>query len=119
MKLQRAAGFVAVLIVLFLGTVQVQAGWKEKVTTNQMKATEYILSLKQGADPDTLERPSLRRVDSYKGKQANSDITEAMDAAVELARAGKHNEIKEPEFAFKGIEPDRYEELQEQKKKSR
>lgn len=104
-----------VLCVIF--SAPVLAGWKEKITRNQLQAREYILKLKDGADPDKVKRPSLRRVDKYKGKQANSEIREAMNNAEKLARAGKHRKIEEPEFTFKGIDIEKYQELQSEKKK--
>lgn len=78
-------------------------GWKETVTNNQVKATEYINQLKTGADPNSLTRPNLRRKNHYKAKQSYREIGKAMDEAEALARAGKAKLIKEPEFVIKGV----------------
>lgn len=95
----------------------VYANWKEKITNNQLKAKEYISQLKAGANPDSLTRPHLRRVDKYKVKQSNKEIKKAMDEAEALARAGKHDLIMEPEFAIQGISEERAKELQNKKGK--
>lgn len=86
-----------ILTVLLFGS-SVYGGWKSKIATNQIKATEYIIRLQKGADPDKISRPSLRRVNKATAKAANREIREAMAQAERLARAGKRNLIDAPEF---------------------
>jgi len=74
------------------------AGWKEKIAENQMRAIQYITQLKNGANPDTISRPTLRRDDKYSAKKANSEIRDAMTEAENLARQGKNKSIKVPDF---------------------
>lgn len=86
-------------IFLFLFS-PVYGGWKEIVSNNQLKATEYINQLKTGADPNSLTRPNLRRQNHYKAKQSYREVSKAMDDAEALARAGKADLIKDPEFVY-------------------
>lgn len=77
--------------------------WKEKVTRNQVNVIEYVAKLQDGADPDSVERPRLRRDENYKAKQAVKELQAIMDGAEELAREGKHGEIEDPVFSFRGL----------------
>lgn len=77
--------------------------WKEKVTRNQVNVIEYVAKLQDGADPDTLERPGLRRDDNYKAKQSVKELRTIMDEAEKLARDGKYKEIKDPVFSIRGM----------------
>jgi len=90
------------IVLLFLIT-PVYGGWKEVVTKNQIKATEYISQLKSGADPDSLTRPKLKRGNKAKSKKSHREILKAMDEAETLARSGKHDLIEKPEFFYKGV----------------
>jgi len=94
---------IAIGIIFNFLTLPVHAGWKETVTNNQMKATEYITQLKDGANPDSLTRPTLRRKNHFKAKRSYREVNEAMDDAEALARAGKADQIEEPEFVYKGV----------------
>lgn len=104
-----------IFAVLALLSSPAMAGWKEKVTRNQNNARAYIEQLMNGADPDSLERPHVRRDDKYQAKQANREIREAMDQAEKLAREGKHEQITMPEFK-RFMSEERFNELQEGKK---
>lgn len=84
-------------VLLFFGST-VYGGWKNKVVSNQVKAAEYIMKLQKGANPDTLQRPSIRRDDKAKAKSANREVKEAMDQAERLARAGQYKRIANPTF---------------------
>lgn len=92
---------VTTTIFLFLSS-PVYGGWKEIVTQNQTKATNYINQLKDGANPNSLTRPNLRRKNHFKAKRSYREINKAMDEAEALAKAGKADLIKEPEFVYKG-----------------
>ncbi len=85
--------------------------WKEKVTRNQINVIEYVAKLKDGADPDKVERPRLRRDDNYKAKQSVNELRDIMDDAEKLAREGRHEEIKDPVFSFRGLSDERAEEI--------
>lgn len=87
------------------------AGWKEKIAENQMKALQYISQLKEGANPDTISRPIMRRDDKYSAKKANSEIRDAMTEAENLARQGKNKSIKIPDFETKLLTDEGYIEL--------
>jgi hypothetical protein len=108
--------FLAVIAMFLFLSSPLYAGWKEKVTSNQILASEYIQKLQAGADPAKVERPHLRRIDNYKAKQARSEIIKAMDNAEKLARAGKHQLIELPEFSFKPLSEEKYNELRDRKK---
>lgn len=90
------------------------AGWKEKIAENQMKAIQYITQLKEGANPDTISRPSLRRDDKYSAKKANSEIRDAMTEAENLARQGKNKSIKIPDFESRLLSDEGYTQLKNQ-----
>ena len=79
------------------------ANWKARVTQNQIKAAKYITQLKNGANPDTIKRPQLRRDKSWKAKQSQKEIAAAMTKAEKLARSGKQNLITQPIFKFNGL----------------
>lgn len=96
---------------LFAFCTPASAGWKEKTAENQMKAIQYITQLKNGASPDTLSRPPLRRDDKYSAKKANSEIQDAMTEAENLARQGKNKSIKIPDFENKLLSKEGYTEL--------
>jgi len=69
---------------------------KYKIMTNQLKGQEYIFQLKDGANPDILERPRLRLSGNYKAKKERREMYKAMDEAEALARQGKRNLIQLP-----------------------
>jgi hypothetical protein len=104
------------IVIFFFLSSPLYAGWKEKVTSNQILASEYIQKLKSGADPARIERPHLRRIDNFRAKQARSEIIKAMEKAEKLARAGKHQLIEQPEFTFKPLSEEKYNELRDKKK---
>ena len=79
------------------------AGWQSKVSQNQLKATKYIIQLKNGANPDTITRPQLRHDKNWKAKQSQKEIIEMMTRAEKLARDGRHNLIKKPVFKIKAL----------------
>jgi len=93
-------------------------GYHGKITLNQIKAKEYISQLQAGADPDSLTRPHLRRDKNNKMKQSRREIQKAMDDAEALARAGKYQLIKEPEFKYNGIPEDKYRAMRNEKQNS-
>lgn len=108
----------AVAAAVLILAAPLYAAWKEKVTRNQLKAREYIQKLMDGADPAEVQRPHLRYDDNFEAKRSLKEVVRAMDEAEELARAGKHQLIEQPEFHYKGIPEERYEELQREKKSS-
>lgn len=85
----------------------VYSGYLGKITQNQIRAKEYIAQLKAGADPNRLERPQLRRDKKTKMKRSRREIIAAMDESEALARGGKRNLIKEPEFTINGEPEDK------------
>ena len=87
------------LLIQFL-SVPVYANSKRWIERNQEKARIYITQLKNGADPDRLERPHLRRHNKWKVKQSRKERKRAMDRAEALARAGKRYLIRIPDYAF-------------------
>ena len=110
--------FLAVLVliaVLLWSNSLALAAWKVKVTSNQVKARAYIEHLMNGADPEELERPHIRYDEKFQAKRANREISQAMDQAEELARAGKHEEIVMPVFKAY-LTQERYLELLEESK---
>lgn len=104
------------VFIVFCLSSPLYAGWKEKVMSNQILASEYIQTLQAGADPAKVERPHLRRIDNYRAKQARAEIVKAMEDAEKLARAGNHQLIELPEFSFKPLSEEKYNELRSQKK---
>jgi hypothetical protein len=95
------------LILQFLCS-PVHAGYQGKITQNQIRAKEYIAQLQAGANPNTLERPQLRRDKKTKMKRSRREIIAAMDEAEALARVGKQRLIKEPKFTINGIPEEKY-----------
>ena len=87
--------------------------WKNKIAANQVKVAEYITTLKNGANPNNVQRPTLRRENKYKAKAANKELKQAMDEAEQLAREGKHALIKPPTFT-RIVSEERYQELEKQ-----
>ncbi len=102
MKSRFHSAIIVGLCILFL-TSPALAGWKSKVTQNQLKATKYITQLKNGVDPDTITRPQLRRDKNWKAKQSQKEIIAVMTQAEKLARDGKRGLIKKPVFKFNGL----------------
>ena len=96
----------------------VHAYWKNKIVKNQIKATEYILQLKNGAHPDQIERPNLRRDRKARAQAPNRELKAAMAKAERYARAGKHDRIETPEFR-QIVSERRYRELQRELKYKR
>lgn len=94
-------------------------GWKADVTTNQLRAKQYIAKLKAGEYPDSLTRPRLKRNKTWKSKQSRKEILEAMNEAEALARAGKPHLIEEPVFQYNGLTDEKDTELQGGEQKSR
>ena len=91
--------FQVLLILIFVVLLSNPAfGWKSKIVKNQFRAAEYIVKLQNGANPDTLARPSIRRDEKAVAKAANRELREAMDEAERLARQGKYKQIKSPSF---------------------
>jgi hypothetical protein len=72
------------------------------IVQNQEKARIFITQLRNGADPDRLKRPHLRRHNKWKVKQSRKEIKRAMDRAEALARAGKQHLITIPDYVFAG-----------------
>jgi len=91
----------AILFIQFL-SVPVFANSKKWIVRNQEKARIYITQLKNGADPDRLQQPHLRRHNKWKVKQSRKEIKRAMDRAEALARAGKQHLITIPDYVFNG-----------------
>ena len=91
------------IITVLLSSSVVYGAWKEKVTQNQIRVSEYVSLLQNGADPDTLERPYLRLDDHYQAKQSRKELADSMEEAEELARAGQHSAIPDPQFKIKGL----------------
>jgi hypothetical protein len=77
--------------------------WKEKITRNQVSVIKYVTKLQEGAEPQMVERPGLRRDNNYKVKQSVKELRAIMDEAEELAKAGKHEQIKDPVFSIRGM----------------
>jgi hypothetical protein len=102
MKSRIHSAIIAGLFILFL-TSPAFAGWKSKVTQNQLKATQYIAQLKNGANPNTIKRPQLRRDKKWEAKQSHKEIIAIMIQAEELAKTGKQGLIKKPVFKFNGL----------------
>ena len=88
--------------------------WKSKIVNNQFKAADYIVKLQNGANPDKLQRPTLRRDEKAKAKAANRELRDAMDEAERLARAGKHDQIKPPTFR-RIVSEEQYREIEKQR----
>jgi len=105
MKSRIHSAIIAGLFILFLTSPAI-AGWKSKVTQNQLKATKYIVQLKNGANPNTIKRPQLRRGKNWKAKQSHREIIAIMTQAEELAKNGKQDLIKKPAFKFNGLSED-------------
>jgi hypothetical protein len=104
-----------VLSVVFVLNNSALAGWKEKIANNQIKVAEYIMQLKNGASPDNVPRPTLRREDKYKAKIANKELRQAMDEAEQLAREGKNALIKPPSFT-RLVSEETYQDLEKKDK---
>ncbi len=104
--------WMVIIGIIFSFCSPVYAGWKEKITKNQIKATEYIMKLKNGADPDVITRPKLRRDRKARAQAPNREIRAAMDQAERYARAGKHEQIEAPEFKHKLVSKKRYKTLE-------
>ncbi len=103
---------------LVIGTALLLAlpayAWKNKIVTNQLKAAEYIVKLKNGANPDKLQRPRIRRDEKAKAKAANQELRAAMDEAERLARAGKHALIQAPKFR-RIVSEEQYQKMEQQR----
>ena len=105
MKSRIRSAIIAGLFILFLTSPAI-AGWKSKVTQNQLKATKYIAQLRNGANPNTIKRPQLRRDKNWKAKQSQNEIIAIMTQAEQLAKTGKRGLIKKPVFKFNGLSED-------------
>lgn len=107
------AWFTALTMLFFLLT-PVQAGWKEKLAKNQIKAIHYITTLQKGGDPDKIPRPHLRRDRRAKASAPMREMREAIAEAEKYARAGKHRLIKTPNFKHRMVTDDKYKELKQE-----
>ena len=106
--------YLAVCALLFASlawAAPLQAFWKEKISRNQVKVAEYVAQLKNGADPDALQRPHLRTDQQYQAKQANKEMRRIMDEAEALARQGRHQEIELPAYSNRGLSDERAEDM--------
>lgn len=92
----------------------VYGGWKEKMTRNQIKAANYILKLKAGADPDKLPPPTIRRDGKARSSAATREVREAIEKAQEYARSGRHDRITTPRFEHKLVSDQRYIEIRKE-----
>lgn len=117
MKRSVYLSWIIILVVLFFGS-SVYGGWKNKVAANQVKAAEYIIKLKNGANPATLKRPIIRRAEKARANSANRAIREAMEQAEKLARAGKTKLIKNPEFKAL-VSDEEYQQLEKKYRKGK
>lgn len=95
------------------------AYWKEKIVKNQIKAIEYIQKLQNGADPDRIERPTLRRDRKARAQSPNRELKAAMARAERYARAGKHDRIEIPEFKYRLVSERHYKKLKKDVKRNR
>lgn len=96
-------GLLMIGIVLQLLSVPAHAWWKAKVAINEKNAAEYIEKLKSGADPDSVRRPTMRFIEKIQAKNEQKRFFKAMDEAEALARAGKHEEIRELELKYQDL----------------
>ena len=83
----------AIIFQLLTGTA---AAWEEETKTNQDRAHAYILQLKSGENPDSIERPVLKRARTLQAKQIRRQLIEEMDKAERYARNGQHERIEKP-----------------------
>ena len=74
------------------------AGSNNVINENLMKTNEYISLLKEGANPDNVTRPRLRRHHKYRVKRAAREMYQSMDKAEAFARAGKHHLIQKHNY---------------------
>lgn len=88
--------------------------WKNKIVNNQIKAADYIVKLKNGANPDKLQRPRIRRDEKAAAKAANQELHAAMDEAERLARAGRHDQIQPPKFR-RIVSEEQYQKVEKQR----
>ncbi len=95
------------------------AFWKNKIVKNQIKAVEYIQELRNGADPDEITRPTLRRDRKARAQAPNRELKVAIAKAERLARAGRHDRIEIPEFKHKIVSERRYKELERELKQKK
>lgn len=112
--MKRISTGLLVIITAFLLSLPAYA-WKNKIVNNQFKAADYIVKLKNGAHPDKLQRPTIRRDEKVKAKAANRELRDAMDEAERLARAGKHDQIKPPKFR-RIVSEEQYQAIEKQRK---
>lgn len=90
-----AVAMVFQLLQFFPGTA---GAYDEEENTNQLRAHEYILQLKSGKEPDTIERPVLKKARTREAKIRRRRMLQAMDQAEDLARAGNSNLIEDPSW---------------------
>lgn len=90
-------------MVLQSTSLPAHAWWKAKVAINEKNAAEYIEKLKSGADPNSVVRPTMRFIKKIQAKNEQKRFFKAMDEAEALARAGKHEEIKELELKYQDL----------------
>jgi 1,2-phenylacetyl-CoA epoxidase catalytic subunit len=84
---------VGVAVQLFMPSA-FAARWEIKSARNEMKVAEYINQLRDGVNPGSLDRPTLRFISNYQAKQRRKVLIQAMEEAETLARAGKHKQIQ-------------------------
>jgi hypothetical protein len=89
-------------IILQLLLSPVFAGSNDVINENLMKTNEYITLLKEGANPDNVTRPRLRRYHKYRVKRAAREMYQSMDKAEALAREGKRNLIQKYNYIDTG-----------------
>lgn len=94
----------------------VYAGWKDKITRNQIKAINYISKLKAGADPEKTPRPKIRRDEKARSAAATREVREAIDRAEHYARQGNYKRIEIPQFKHIVVSDKRFKELQREMK---
>lgn len=103
---------VTILVALLLSGEKSMAGWKEKITLNQIKVIDYVEKLQKGGNPTTLERPHLRTDEKIKAKLANKELREVMDKAEKLAKQGKNKQIKKPVLQYNLVSEKYYKEIE-------
>jgi len=79
------------------------ANCKEDIVEIQNKALNYITDLQISSD-NIKKRPKLPSMTTCKKEVALEEAKAAMDRAEKLAKAGKNDMIKLPEFKYDGSE---------------
>lgn len=90
----------AILAVMFLVAMAgapALAGWQSDIATNQTRATSYISELQVNRNA---KRPQLIVNNGWQSQRSLGEISAAMDQAEQLARAGRPDLIKVPQFQY-------------------